>query len=213
MPAPVLQSTQTAAEGIPALLSPENAPGATPALMTGDAPNLLSQAFTDKWGVYLNGLPVIVADSVLGFEFKASWRIADFPMEGGAFQSYNKIATPYDVRVKLARGGSDDDRQAFLSALEQATASLDLYDVVTPEKIYLSASIADYDYRRTSTEGAKLIVADVHLLEVRSTARADFSNTTAPSGASPVNAGIVQPQTPTPAQAAAVKARGATGSW
>ena len=208
--------------GVPPLL---NAPSATPAAPAGTAPATPSAS---AWGIYLTGtaIPALTADSVVSIEFKGEWRISDYPQEQGAFQSYNKVTVPFDARVMLAKGGTEADRAAFLEALDSiatatnADGSLAVYDVVTPERTYIGASVQRYDYRRTSREGVGLIVADVWLSQVRTAAAAAFTNTAAASGQDKQAVGVVQPQSPTAAQSAQVgkplsgaSTGGATGYW
>jgi hypothetical protein len=71
---------------------------------------------------------------------------------------------------------------------------------VTPEQVYSSVNITHYDYRRTSTNGVGLLTVDVWGTQVRVTGDAAFSQTQAPSGADPVNGGVVSPGAASSAQ-------------
>jgi len=63
------------------------------------------------WGIYdQSNTAVIVPDNIVSFEYSKEYRIAKSPMEGGAFQSYNKVETPYMSRVVMTKGGSNGDR-------------------------------------------------------------------------------------------------------
>ena len=201
-----------AAAGVPTLLHPPV--GQRLEVLTADAPGATGGTASGKWGIFDKaGVPVLLPDSVASFEFKKDWRISEYPQEGGAFQSYNKVETPFDVRLRLTKGGNDSARVGFFNALERVAASLELYDVVSPEKTYISASIVHIDYRRMSGQGVGLITADVWLHEVRVGAHAAFSNTKSPSGADAENGGTVQAQ-PTPAsQATTIRNELRTGSW
>lgn len=156
------------------------------------------------WGIYQKGDVVVAADSVVSFEYRREWHVADFPQEAGAFASYNKVGHPFDVRVSMSKGGTESERSYFLATIESVAASLDLYEVWTPERTYLNVNIARVDYRRTARQGAGLITVDLWLVEIRATATAMLSGTKTNSGASTVSLGIVQPQTPTAAQSRAV---------
>lgn len=157
---------------------------------------------TPQWGIFDGSKPVVVADSVIGVDYRHEFRVADYPIEEGGFESYNKVATPYEARVSLAKGGTDADRTTFLNSLETVLASLTLYSVVTPEKSYAKANVVHYDYRREQKHGATLITADVWLAEVRVAAAPAFSAVQQPAAASTAQGGTVQPQTPTPGEAA-----------
>lgn len=145
-----------------------------------------------QWGIFQDGQQVLTADSVNALGYKQEWSISNYPVEEGAFESYDKVSTPFDVRVRLVSGGSEENRQALLDDIAALAGNLELYDVVTPEAVYESCNIAGYDYRRTSESGAGMIILDVRLQEIRETATAEFSNTQSASAKSQVNGGTVQ---------------------
>ncbi|WP_048996439.1 phage baseplate protein [Burkholderia multivorans] len=171
----------------------------------------LANWLAPQWGIYdQNMQPVLVADSVVSVEFHNESRISDFPIESGSFGSYNKVATPYDARVRLSCGRDEASRQAFLATLDAVAASTDLYHIATPDATYYNANIVAYDYRREQRAGAGLIVADVILREVRQIAMSMYSNSNAisadqakdPGSVSPYSFGQVQAYQPTTTQAA-----------
>ena len=172
------------------------------ALLVADAQLVLGlfNGQKPKWGIYLKDKPVIVTDNTISFDFKNDSSIAQYPMEAGAFQSYNKVANPFDARIKISKGGNNIDRQKFLDQLEAVAKSLELYDVATPEKIYIGASVQRYEYRRTATQGMGLITAEVWLLEIRQTVKKAFTNTATPGGSAVAQDGTVQATAPNPTQ-------------
>jgi hypothetical protein len=161
--------------------------------------NLFSDA-AKQWGVFDQDFnPVAVWDSVHSVDYRHEYTIADYPIEKGGFESYNKVAHPYDARVRFiisdgsqggllggALGGIETTiasftggkspgmaaRTALLSALEDAIYSLDLYYVITPEYTYPSANLTHMEYRREMRGGVSLIAVDVSLQEVRIAATA-----------------------------------------
>lgn len=151
------------------------------------------------WGIFKDGRPVVVADTVLSMAYKQDWAIADYPVERGGFQSYDKVNTPYMARVQLASGGSVQKRRALLESIVAIADTLERYDVVTPEAIYTSVNVQHYDYRRTSRNGLGLMVIDVWLLEIREENTGNFKSTKSPSGYQPAEAGNVQAQPPSEA--------------
>jgi hypothetical protein len=211
----------------PVSRSPGFPPTAIPALLFADSLVVDRSAQPARWGIFsAAGQRVVQADSAYAFSFVQEFRISDYPVEQGGFESYNKVATPYDTRVVLTKGGTEASRQNFLNQLQAVVASLDLYDVVTPEKTYISANVVKYDYDRASHGGVSLLVATVSLREVRqnaTTLRAQsvgspvpLTNTKSPSGADPTTVGTVQPQGLTTPQLSAIEqAWGGTlpGSW
>ena len=92
-----------------------------------------------------------------------------------------------------------DGRRRFLVAMEKYAASLDLFDVVTPEFSYPSCNIVHFDYRREARKGATLITVDVWLVQIRIAPDKQFSQTKAADGAPQENGGAVQSTPPPPA--------------
>lgn len=172
-------------------------------LLTQDAFGLLSGVFQQQqWGIYFGGVPVIVSDNVVSMEYRQQWSISDFPVERGAFESYDKVQVPYDARIRFSAGGSQANRSAMLASIAAVAGDTNLYDVVTPEAVYLSCNFTHYDYSRRSNEGLGLLSVDIWLIEVRQAVSAAMSNTQDPSGASQVNGGTAQTAPATSAQSA-----------
>lgn len=164
------------------------------ALLVSDIIGLLTGFAASPWGIYQNGQPVLTPDSVVSVGYKQGWSIADYQIEEGGFETYDKVDTPFDTRVRLASGGSQANRQALLDGIAEIAGNLELYDVVTPEQVYSSVNIADYDLIRSSNNGVGLIQISVHLIEVRINSQTQFQNTKSPTAQSQVNDGTVQPQ-------------------
>ncbi|MEI7296594.1 phage baseplate protein [Paraburkholderia tropica] len=194
------------ANGIPNLLGQVASVTNTVSLVTSDVELVLSLFASPKWGIGQDGVYSIVPDSIVSVEYKRDWSVPNYPQESGAFQSYNKVSLPYDAHIRMTKGGTVSDRQSFLTTLDAMAASLELYDVVMPEVVYSNANIVHYDYRRTSTNGVGLLTVDVWLEEIRVAPDAAFTNTAAASGSDSQQTGMVQPQTATTAQSAAVPA-------
>jgi len=176
-----------------------NNQGVNQAIYNGIYAGITQTPIKLQWGIYLNGVPVLQPDTVLSLEYHKESSVPDYPVEGGSFGQYNKIAKPYEARIQMAVGSNGPDGSAnrafFLDDLETLEASFDLYDIVTPEKTYLNANITGFDYRRTSGQGAGMIVADISLVEIRVSASAAFSNTAQPDGAA-AQPNQVTPQPP-----------------
>lgn len=189
--------------GLPPLLRPPTTIAGvtklanTASLLSADSALLTRQFFvSERWGIYLKGALQLAPDSVKSFDYRQASKISDYPQEKGAFQSYNKVATPFDARVELTKGGNQRDRSDFLAALEKAAASLELFDVVTPEKTYISANIERVSLVRTASAGLGLLTAEIWLTEVRQAGKTAFANTKAAGGMTPVQVGTVQSQSP-----------------
>jgi hypothetical protein len=157
------------------------------------------------WGIYKASSYEVAlpCSSITSFDVKREWAVADYPVEGdptvaisqgyaSGFESYDKVATPYEVRLQMIQMGSVADRNTFLQKLDQMAGDLVLYHVITPDIIYLNANILRYDYRRTATNGLTMIIANVQLREIRVATPTNFSPTAMPSGAQLANGGITQ---------------------
>ena len=148
------------------------------------------------WGIYLDGEAIIAADNVISFDFRQDFPISDYPVEQGGFQSYDKVQLPAEIKISFSRGGSIADRQDFLNSIDQVINTTDLYDVVTPEQIYVGYNFTHRDFRRRAQNGVGLITVDLWLTEVRETTTSSFTNTQQPGEAGQTNTGNVQPQSP-----------------
>lgn len=216
--------------GVPALTRPvQIAVAEVPVLSIaiGSVENLLIQALQQapRWGIFdvdgnqlgIDGNsdnPIITAItsqftgntptvlSTFSFDFRKETKISSFPVEGGSFASFNKVELPANPIVTLVLDGSESDRTNFLSAIDAACKSTNLYSVVTPEITYANYSLLSYSYSRRASKGAKLIMVEVVLEEVRQVSAA-FTTVATPivnpqdPGATPqTNSGMTQPTTP-----------------
>ncbi|MGN6312848.1 MAG: phage baseplate protein [Rhodanobacteraceae bacterium] len=179
--------------------------------------------------------PVLTPDSVLSLEWHGEERISDYPVQNGQFASYNKVKVPFDLRmVVTCQGlnymqsalqsvtqtldqalsniglafGQPMSRDAFLRQLDMMLDSTDLYDVITPDKVYQNVNLVGYNHAKKNDEGGTLIIAELMFREVRESGSAQYSSPSASVGdpitstsetaATPVNVGTVvgiQPST------------------
>jgi len=177
-----------------------------------------------QWGIFdSKGKPLgssgalsavsTIAKSVLGFgstqstvavDYLKESRVSDFPIEKGGFASYNKVEMPAAPIVTLCFSGSETEAGAFLTAIDAACKSTDLFSVVTPEAKYIDHAIERYNYQRRHDKGASILVVEIMLKEVRTvsaqyTKAPDKKQISDPksAGAAPaVDAGKVQPAEP-----------------
>ena len=134
--------------------------------------------------------------STIDFEFAQDWPLSNYPQEQGGFQTYNKVTLPFDVKVKLASGGSQSDRQAFLQTVLAIANSFGLFDIMTPELTYASVNCTHVEWRRTAKHGFQLIQVDLWFEQVNEASSTTYQNTATPNIAGPLPAGNVQTQTP-----------------
>lgn len=186
---------------------------ANPVLMTADDPSVSNQVQGALYGLYLKAADgtsqlVLQPDSFIGYSYTNESRLSQYPQEAGAFQSYNKVDTPFDVRITMTKGGKVSDVAAFIATAESLVKAKDLflYDVITPERTYSSVNIQRISHDHKPGHGASMVTVELYLLEIRETASSQYVNTTSPtttgslsntampSGADPKQAGTVQPQ-------------------
>ena len=179
-----------------------------PSLGTNAAPDVLFQAVKQKpvWGVFdSSGVLAIEADSIRTFDFRQEYRISDYPVQQGQFASYNKVIVPYDVSVRLVKGGSQSDRTDFLNQCSIVVASLDTYTVLTPEQSYINCVAVRQEISRVETRGAffvevELFLRQINFTDAQYTTTGDQTTSTVnaenPTAQPPINQGYVQAQPP-----------------
>lgn len=147
-------------------------------------------------------VPVVVPDSFLEFGYRTEYTIPDYALQRGAFSSFNKVAHPSEAFVRMSKGGTDSVRAAFLESLDAIVGTLDLYDIVTPDKIYLGVNVLRYDLTRRGRKGAYFLQeVDLYFREIRevtavySTTALLTENAQQPAARPVTNIGTVQPQT------------------
>lgn len=161
---------------------------------------MLSVFGTPVWGIFdQRGLPAISANLVAGVELRHGTRVSNAPQERGAFQSYNKVAVPYDAKITYSVGTSLLRRSQVISECERLIASLDFVSVIMPEFQYLSGNVTDYSLRRSAQRGVSLISIDVMVQEIRVVASGKLTNTQSTNGAETQNNGGTQTKSATAA--------------
>jgi len=158
---------------------------------------IIRAIFGNVWGLVNEfGVPVLLADNVLGLSFQSASTIVNAPIEGGSFASYNKVATPSQAVVQMSKGsGGALMRGAFLAQLLALEGSTLKFYVISPEFVHRNMCITNVDYARSAQEGVQLIVVNVSLEEIREVkVNYSFEEVEAPSDAKAVDGGSVQPK-------------------
>lgn len=117
-----------------------------------------------------SGDPVLEFDAFIALDYAQDAKVPQQPIEQGSFAAYNKVGTPYMVKVTLARHGSAGTLKTFCDALEELAASTRLVSVVTPERVYRSANVTSLRWQRTADSGADRVIAELTLEEIRQVA-------------------------------------------
>ncbi len=158
------------------------------------------------WGIFdSTGTSVVDADSFLSFDAGREANDADFQVQDGKFESYNKVVLPGRNSVRISKGGSLTDRANLLRQIDVLFESLDSFYILTPEKTYLNMNCERYTVDRRDKDAAYFLT-DVNLYfrevlagEVTFTnTDSSTSNAQAPSAQPEINNGVVQPGTPSP---------------
>lgn len=182
----------------------------TPENVLAGSSAAVNAAAASQWGLFTqDGELAAPADNVVAFESALEARISDYPVapnttgapnETVGFGSYNKVIVPYDIRLMMSRGGSVEDRIAFYGAITAAWQSTELFNVVTPECVYLDVNVIGVRRMAAGDRGAGLMTLEIALRKVRQTATLSFTQTKEPSGSGQVKDGSVQTTQPADAQ-------------
>jgi len=193
--------------GVPALRRELTSRQTTRLVISRILSRILLSRFTRAgvWGLYdIKDGKVSRADSVFSLDFKGASKISEVPLQNGSFAAYNKVQLPNFQLLRLVKKGNDLERNQFLTEIDNAKKSTDLYYIVTPERTYFNISIEDYAYKRTAQDGVSMLIVDITLKEIRqvspafSTVKLESAKT--PTAASPKASGMVQLQPVAPAK-------------
>jgi hypothetical protein len=181
------------AEGVPSVKrNPDAQTDTTESQLTEDSLSVTAIG-KNQWGIYTSENQIALeCDTVLSIGFDAEYRIADYPLQDGTFETYDKVAMPFNARVVMAKGGTREDRRDFISTLEDMRADMKLYNVVVPERAYLNVNIAHVSIDRSREQGAGMITAEIVLREIRVNATATFTKTKEPASAATASNGNAQ---------------------
>ena len=156
---------------------------------------LLNATFGKVWGVVNQfGIPIVLADTVLGMNYDAGSSISKYPVKKGSFASYNKVNAPSMATVQMAKGGiSVTERGLFLAQLETLLKSTVSFNIISPEYVYLNYQIIGINHARSAQDGATMIKVNLDLEEVlEAKVEYDIEEVKAPSDANTVDGGAKQ---------------------
>ena len=190
-------------------------PGIIRTLQVQAMPGVLVQSVkaAPVWGVFdSSGAQVIAPDSIMSFNQRSEWRVSDYPVQNGAFASYDKVIVPTEILFRMVKGGSLQDRQTFMADCEFVAAALTLYTIITPEQTYQNMNPIRFEVNRVEVKGAFFIEAEMYFRQINqtdaqysstTTAAANTANAQNPAAVPPSSLGIVQPiSVPTAVQSA-----------
>ncbi len=137
-----------------------------------------------------DGNKIISWDSCLKFEYSNDSTISDAPQESGAFIAYNKVASPFIISTTGTKSKAED-RAAFLDLCDEKLSGLELYDFITPEKIYKNVNLIAINYQRSADSGYSLISVNFVFKEVVLNDETRKQAVAHPSGAGKLGTGQV----------------------
>lgn len=210
IPTPTFPSVP-ALPGVPQLARPLGAlaaavPTIIRTLFPGPAaPGVLFHAVKTApvWGVFdAIGSQVISPDSIMDFNYRAEYRVSDYPVQAGQFANYNKVAVPYEIPIRMVKGSDLPARTQFESNCKFVAASIDLYTIITPESTYVGVNPTRLELIRRETSGAFFIEAEMYFRQIQEvtpqysstvSAAANTTNAQNPAAQPVTGLGLVQP--------------------
>ena len=197
--------------GVPNLLNAGAVLSFAGNVLTQDVLSYASLGYSAQWGIFKGGSSVVTATNVVSVDYKKESVLSNYPIEGGGFESYDKVAVPYEARVRFSAGGSQSNRAALIASVAAIDGDLKFYDVVTPEKVYSSCNVTHQDLKRTATNGVGLVQIDVWLTEVRvNSTSPNLANALSPASVSPTVGGAPQTTAPNASDTANIDSSGYT---
>jgi hypothetical protein len=121
------------------------------------------------WGVFKVGSTdrAIELSSVVEVDVAGDSRVSDYPIQTGSFVTYNKVANPNIITLRITKDGSETSRLELLQWLETQKNDTSLFDILTPEYRYTGMTLVGYRMSRSARAGAAMITADTLWQEVR----------------------------------------------
>lgn len=160
-----------------------------------------------EWAVVARNKGLSVQfDGIMDIDVKNESKVLTSPIEKSSFAAYNKVETPLDVVITGASQQDGATQSAILNALNKLVSGAELVDIVTPTAVYLKMTLESYSYKRTATDGASLLVVELHAIEVREVETTRVTKTKRASSAKTQKTG--QTQTKKPSNSAFFDANG-----
>lgn len=147
------------------------------------------------------GGQLVQFSSLLDIDILNEGQALSYPVEEGAFMTYNKVQSPLDIRVTLAKMGLPFEFADILKTLDKYQAEALKLSAVTPSAYFDSLTLQSYSHRHESRQNANMLTVELHLVEVREvesqTSNVEVSSPKNPTSAGKVNTGKKQAQTGT----------------
>lgn len=129
------------------------------------------------------GDKLIQPDGPGEFEMKGDANVSTYPIEDGAFQSYNKVLNPENLAITLlCNGHGPMSRKQFIERCRELKNGTEIVTVVTPDQVYQSVVCTGMSYKQTSRNGATLLTVHMTFNEERTSASMSFPKAKTDSG-------------------------------
>ncbi|MCU5775128.1 hypothetical protein N5923_23280 [Erwiniaceae bacterium BAC15a-03b] len=143
------------------------------AISSGNIFSIINSILSPSYGIYLkSGAKAISPSSFLGIEYGTDSSVVSSPIEGGSYNSFNKVKRPSVIRVLFTLEGwtgqsgsipnltnfTLTSRTDMLGALDAMVNSAKTYDIETPDTTYEDYDLVRYNYRTSSQEVTLLTV-------------------------------------------------------
>ena len=159
--------------------------------MSGPSPIL---SVVSSYGIFdpLTGGTVLDYDTFVEVKYEDKFKVSDFPVEQGAFATYNKVRHAAVSHVRLAITDDPARRGAFIVGLATLAASTRTVNIVTQDATYLNQTLESYAIVRAPQHGWGKVIADLAFIEVREVF-ATYANAKLPGANGAKGAGQVAP--------------------
>ena len=122
----------------------------------------------DTWTLLdTQGETALIFHSFLDFDYQNEGQAADYPIEEGSFASYNKTASPAEIRVTLGMQGGASELDRALNRLDEYQRGALLLTVATPSALYKNMTLESCNYKRSQEENAGMLTVELTLKEIR----------------------------------------------
>lgn len=147
-----------------------------------------------EWNIMTEGGGKLVQfTSMLGIDIRNEGTALSYPVELGSFASYNKVQSPLDIVVSLAKWGTHFEFSDILKTLDEYQAEAKKLLVVTPSAFFDSMTLESYEHRHDQRRNANMLTVDLHLVEVKEV-NAETASPRNGTSAGKVNSGKKQAQ-------------------
>ena len=119
------------------------------------------------WTVVGNNLlPFVPYTSIGAIDADQSSRIPTEPIEKGQLAAYNIVREPERVNVEFYFNGTYAVQVLALAMLDKKINSTETCTIFSPAKIWRNMALEHYDFSRTQTTGASMLVVRASFVEI-----------------------------------------------